>query len=256
MLSNQTLTMPFHRTPLTLLAISATFSLSLGSCSLKNTTTGIEHTPFLASTGVASTSHLARLPFQHSWRDPNVRIDQYKNIIVRPITLRYLKVGQWAKSEGPWIPTEKSFLRNSNNLAKFWDKSLKHSFSSPVCSYYLTQNASQPQTLILEVALTEITFGRPAPTVGAASVPAGSLLNTVNTPPLVAFEARVKDATTGKIIATVSDRRTDRLEIRNFTKTNLAEANREICKQWSEQLMQSTNRELFAKVKGSWFSPF
>lgn len=248
--------MPLHFSPLSLLAIFTAFPLFLVSCSLKNTTTGIEHTSFLTSTGVTSTSHLARLPFQHSWRDPDVRIDQYKNIIVRPVTLSYLKAGQWPKSESPWIPNEKSFLTNSNKLAKFWDKALKNSFSSPVCSYYLTQNASQPQTLILEVALTEITFGRPAPTMGATAVPAGSLLNTVNTPPLVAFEARVRDAATGKIIATVSDRRTDRLELRNFTKTNFAEANREICNQWSDQLMQSTNRELFAKVKGSWFSPF
>ncbi len=238
------------------LAISAAIPLSLVSCAIKSTTTGVQHTSFLANKGVGNTTPLARLPFQHSWRDPKVKIDQYKNIIVRPVTLSYLKPGQWTQSKSPWIPNERSFLKNSGNLAKFWHKALKKSFSSPVCSYYLTEDASLPQTLILEVALTEITFARPAPKVGATSVPAGSLLAPINTPPLVAFEARVKDASTGKIIATASDLRTDRLAIREITKANLAQTNREICQQWSEQLMQATNRELFAKVKGSWFSPF
>ncbi len=217
--------------------------LSLTACGVKNSIPGATHSAFLSSSGVPVNSHIARLPFQHSWRDPAVQIDQYKNIVVRPVTTRYLPAAQWINSKSPWIPTQRSFLRNSNKLATFWDASLKRSFSSPVCSYYLKQNPSEPKTLILEVALTEITFGRPDST-------------PIIAPPLVAFEARVTDAATGKIVATAADLRTDRLELRTLTKATLAAGNREICTQWSEQLMQATNRELFAKVKGSWFLGF
>ncbi len=233
----------------------AVLMLGLSSCALKNPSSSITHTAFLSSSGAPSSSKIDRLPFQHSWRHPSMKMDRYKNIVVRPVTTRYLNTSLWTNSQSPWIPTKNAFLRDSNKLAKYWDIALKRSFSSPLCSYYLKPYANQPETLILEIALTEITFARPTPSPGAPAA-IGTLINPASTPPLVAFEARVKDAATGKIVATASDLRTDRLELRNFTRAERAKANQEICLEWSEQLMQTTNRELYAKVKRSWFSSF
>jgi len=241
-----------HLMKRSLFATCTILSLCLNACSLQNSTNSLTHTAFLSNIGVPASSRSDRLPFQHSWRDPDVRIDDYKNIVVRPVTTRYLDTSHWTNSRSPWIPSEKSFKTNAINLAKYWDAALKHSFSSPLCSYYLKQGTNQPQTLILEIAITQITFARPTP----SAVAVASLINTATGPPLVAFEARVKDAATGKIVATASDLRTDRLDLRDFTKAQRAMANQEICKEWSEQLMQATNRELFAKVRGSWFTGF
>jgi hypothetical protein len=55
----------------------------------------------------------------------------------------------------------------------------------------------------------------------------------------------VRDADTSKIIATVADRRE--------TQTRSA---REIGDEWSRQLMETTNKELFPKVKRGASSPF
>jgi len=237
------------------IASCAILALSLSSCGLNQPTSSITHTAFLSKSGAPPSSQIARLPFQHSWHHRSMKMDRYKNIVVRPVTTRYLDTSLWTNSRSPWIPNKNAFVRDSNRLAKYWDVALKGSFSSPLCSYYLKPDADQPETLILEIAITEITFARPTSSPGAPAA-LGTLINTATGPPLVAFEARVKDAATGKIVATASDLRTDRLELRNFTRAERAKANQEICTEWSEQLMQTTNRELYAKVKGSWFSNF
>ena len=63
-----------------------------------------------------------------------------------------------------------SYLKQCGVLANYWTKSLRKSFSSPVCSYYITDNTSQPETLILETALTEVTYRQPSDRPGQHGV--------------------------------------------------------------------------------------
>jgi hypothetical protein len=213
--------------------------LGLASCTVGKIATSAPTSPFLTGTGTDTTGRKARLPFDHSWRSPAADAVRYRNIVVRPVTTMWLRTGQWGDSVSELMSDRKQYVKQCGMLARYWTASLKKAFSSPVCSYYITESTSQPGTLILEVALTEVNFGRPPAGVGN-----------------MAFEARVKDAATGKYIATAADRRATISKIAKFDKGTFTRANQELIDEWSQQLMEASNRELFPTVGSSVFSPF
>jgi hypothetical protein len=217
---------------------TAIIFMALTSCAVQKMTTPAPASDFLVATGADPSARISRLPFDHSWRSPSSDPTRYKNIVVRPVSITWLRKEQWGDSVSEFVPDRKKYLKGCSELASYWTKSLKNAFSSPICSYYITDNTSEPNTLILEVALTEVNFGTPPAGLGS-----------------MAFEARVKDAATGKYIATAADRRATISKIVDFNKDTYTRANQEILDQWSAQLMEGSNKELFPTVKKSWSSP-
>ena len=191
-------------------------------------------TEFLTSTGTDTSERISRLPFEHSWRDPSVDITKYKNIVVRPVTLKYLRTENWERSKSAEIPTEQAFEKRAAELARYFTKQLNIAFSDPICIYYKTSNASKADTIILEVALTEAHF------------PNSELAPIVDVP-VCGFEARVRDARTGKIIVTAADRRGPDLHLSEHG-SHITD-NDEICSIWARQLMESSNKEIFSTVR-------
>jgi len=122
--------------------------------------------------------------------------------------------------------------------------------------FYKTTDTSKPGTLILEVALTEVTFQQAPTSAANDNGPADGVLSAVTGAPLCAFEARTRDAATGKLISTSADRRGPEIRVMSSQKTSLTQLNEAICDEWSQQLMQRSNQELFPTVKRSWFSLF
>jgi len=237
--------------------IAATIlALGFTSCSLEKVTTSAPPTGFITSTGVDTSSKIKRVPFDHCWRSPEVDVSVYKNIVIRPVTTSYLRKEEWANSTSAYIPNQESYVKRCNELAAHFGKSLREAFSQSVSPFYLTDSTAKPGTLILEVALTEVTFGRPSGYVGAMAVPGGGLVNSAAASPVCAFEARLRDAGSNKVIATAADRRGTTLKLVDFNQLTYHKANQEICEQWAEQLMEATNKELFPKVKKTLFTPF
>ena len=237
------------------LSISALTAASLCSCGVDSVTSRTEPTKFLKSTGTDVGQRVQRLPFEHSWRDPKVDITKYKNIVVRPVTASFLRPEKWEDSKSAFIPNKRTYLKRCAALTRYWNKSLNKAFSSPVCMFYKTTNSSQANTLILEIALTEVRFDRGLPAVeGQPAVPAGSLTSVVTGVPVCAFEARVRDAASGKLISTAADRRGPEFTVIDSDKKTFTKPNEKICDEWSDQLMKSSNIELFPKVHRSWFS--
>lgn len=236
--------------------LTALSLLALTSCSLQKLTTSAEPTGFITSTGVSASSKIARVPFDHSWRSPSVGVSDYKNIVIVPVTTSHLRKEQWKDSYSAFIPSQAAYVKQCESLARSFTTSLKSDFSDKSSLYQVTDDRSKPGTLILEVALTEVTFGRPEGYVGSMAVPGGSLVNSAAASPIVAFEARVRDAASGKIVATAADRRGVHLKLIDFNQLTYHKANEEICKEWSRQLMEASNKELFPQVKRTWFTAF
>jgi len=230
--------------------------LGLASCSLQKSTTSAPPTAFLVATGANTSGKIGRLPFDHSWKNEAVNISKYSHIAIRQVSTAYLHKEQWKDSYSADITSSASYVKHCNELASYFSSALKRSFSGPGGRLALTDSSSGPNTLILEVALSEVTFGRPEGYVGAMAVPGGSIVNAAAASPMVAFEARIKDSATGKVIATISDRRGTRFKIVDFNQLTYTKANEEICGEWSQHLMQAANKELFPKVKRTWFTPF
>jgi len=231
-------------------------ALAVAGCGLKNADTGPEPTRFLKSTGVDHSGRIERLPFKQSWRDPKLVISKYKYIVVRPVTTAFLQTVQWEESKSPFVPDKRTYQRRCSALASYWSKSLNKAFSSPICVFYKTTDTSRPGTLILEVALTEVRFDPTAPqTLGGAS-PTGTVTSMLTGMPFCAFEARVTDAATGNVVSTAADRRGPDMKVIDSERKTSAAANEEICDVWSRQLMETSNIEIFPKVKRNWFSIF
>jgi Protein of unknown function (DUF3313) len=237
-----------------LLILPLTASLMLSSCGVQKSPKNPNITGFLSGTRVDTTTRIERLPFEHAWRDPKLDITRYKHIVVRPVTLDYLKSNLWEESKSKAIPNRRAFQRRASALARHWDKSLKRAFSSPVCSFYLSSDTQQPGTLILEVALTEVRFQNIPPAKAQTASPVDGLIRALTGAPLCAFEARVRDASTQKWVSTAADRRSPEIKIVNTEKLTIAGPNESICDEWSQQLMQASNKELFPTVKRHWFS--
>lgn len=238
---------------LPLLAVSVLAALGLGSCGVEQTVTRPEPTQFLKSTGIDMAQRSERLPFQHSWLDPKADMAKYKNIVIRPVTTAYLRTEKWEESKSTAIPNKRAFVRRCNALARHWDKSLAREFSSPLCMFYKTRDTSQPGTLILEVALTEVRFARPA---SAGGLPAAGVISAVTGPPTCAFESRTRDAATGRLVSTAADRRGPEIKVIPNEKQSFARPNEDILDEWSRQLMQRSNTEIYTRVKRSWLSLF
>jgi hypothetical protein len=235
---------------------AAALAIVLASCGA-SPNSGPPATRFLSSTGTDISQRIERLPFKHSWRDPKVNIAKYKNIVVRPVTTAFLRDGTWTESRSAEIPSKRAYLRQVRALARYWDKSLAKSFSSPICIFYKTSDAGRPNTLIMEVALTEVRFpgeaGKPA---AAPADPNATVLPVTTGVPVCAFEARVTDAATGALVSTVADRRGPDLTLAPATGKSPATPNEEICDEWSRQLMEASNVEIFPKVRRRWFGLF
>jgi hypothetical protein len=211
-----------------LTVVAACFALS--SCGLEHAGTTAKPTAFLTSTGTDTTARLSRLPFEHSWRDPTFNINDYKNIVIRPVTVKYLRTEDWERSKSAKIPTQRAYERRAAALARHFTEQINIAFSDPICIFYKTTDTSKPGTLILEVALTDAQFP-----------------DSSNEIPVCGFESRTRDASTGKLIATTLDRRGPDLhlsgESSHITSTD------EICTIWARQLMEASNKEIFANVR-------
>jgi hypothetical protein len=105
---------------------------------------------------------------------------------------------------------------------------------------------------VVQIAITEVVFGHPAANLGSYAVPGGSVAYAAMFSPMVAFEARVTDGTTGQLVATASDRRTTKLKVIGLDKLSFTKSNIEICDEWAQEIMQAFNKEMFPAVKRSW----
>lgn len=200
---------------------------TFNSCHLNHTVLPLEPTKFLASTGVDTSERISRIPFEHSWRDPSININDYKYIVVRPVTTRYLNPHEEEMS----AEQKAAFKKQADALAKHFTRQLNVAFSDPICIFYKTNSTSRPGTFVLEVALVDVHFPDDDPT------------HT----PLCAFEAKVTDAKTGKVVSTVADRRGPDIHI-SGDGTHLTDLE-EICSIWARQLMESSNKEIFETVR-------
>ncbi len=241
--------------PIAPFSASVLIALIFTGCGLEEAARTPESTRFLTSTGVDTRSKIERLPFEHAWRDPKMKISDYKYIVVRPVTTAFLKKDQWEQSKSAFVPNEKTYAKRCNELARYFTKSLNTAFSDPICVFYKTTDTSRPGTLVLEVALTEVRFNSEA-TVVPDGPPDGNVTGLLTGLPICSFEARVTDAATGAIVTTASDRRVPEIKVIDPEKSAGAKPNERICDEWSKQLMESANVEIFPTVKRSWFSFF
>jgi hypothetical protein len=215
---------------------------------------GCKATP-APSAGFADPKELTRdpiIPFDKFWRASDVNWKSYKQIYIAEVNISYmLKISTWQEGE-----RQGSFKQDLMDLALYTQKAIIKSFRDDPNHRLevVTSPTHDRHALILEMALVEV-------------VPSKILLNVLDYTPFyvgdgimavrflmsdestVAFELRVRDAATGKIIMLAADREAQRFAPVDFRQLSWYSDDQEIIDQWSKQFVEIANKNPGEKVE-------
>lgn len=195
------------------------------------------------------------LPFKHAWVDPELPEGNYTNVFFRSVTADTLPPESWRASKGAFLSNEEQFKKLANKLAQHFKDELESEVSTYKNGVVAVVESPEPKGLIFDIALTELEFSHPIQKAGVmlVPVPGTSVIFSAVSDPHVAFAGRVYDAETGKLIATIADRRFPPTRLLDVNRITLSSSAREIVETWAEIIAEVLNRERFAKVSDRGF---
>ncbi len=163
------------------------------------------------------TARPERFPFYRVWIKPGVPREQFKRVLIQPVSTDYLLGIDWTREQRSTRESAK-IQHTANRLARYAWQSLRGAFYyDPNHRFELVERRG-PDTLILEMALVYVrpgAFGRGE----------------------IAMEARLRDAQTREIIGMFRDQRSGGLE--------------GIIDRWGLQLIELINTPVDYQVRDS-----
>jgi hypothetical protein len=189
------------------------------------------------------------IPFQRVWIDPEMSFKNYRSVYIAPVSVDYV-----IKSES-WKAVEKSgdamndLREAADHMRDLFIMALKENPSNRFAV------ASHPSsgTLSLEMALVELVPNSPVMKT-ASLIPLYGLAATAvdaADPNTVAFEARIRDGGSGKIVMTFADRRREKgniVSVKNFTYYSHAYT---LMSDWAKEFVEVMNKRPDETVKKS-----
>ncbi len=171
--------------------------------------------------------------------------DKYKKIHIAPVNVEYLKEMSWWEGLALDSPDKEGIGKLAEYTRDTFFKA--HANNDHKNALFVADRPDGSETLVLEIALTEIT-------------PTKVWLNTVTTAfalpidkGVVAFEARLRDGGSKRILAKFADREAGKqniiFNIKDFTWYSHAKA---LIKEWADQSVEITNSEEDELVSDSW----
>ncbi len=228
----------------------------LCGCATNRMFSEIQNSAFLQFPEVDQKSKLNDLPFDHSWEIKDLSLANYTKIIVAPVNLDFFKYDDWEQSINPIITSQSSYTQEVKNLAIFITNKAQELFKQTNDKNKLILATEPgPDTLLMEIALIDVVFGKPVANAGAllVPVPGASQALSILTEPSIDFEVRLRDSHTSKILATVADRGYTTRRLINFNKFTSGSATREIAENFLEIICESLNKNKLQKIRKIWF---
>lgn len=189
-------------------------------------------TPFISDT--AGMTPVVEIKAYHkSWARSDVDWSRFKKICVASVSTKYLQERtEWQKSSfAEYDP------KGVGELAKFTRQAFIDAHrANPSTNRLEVVDKPDSGTIILEMAITEL-------------VPTKAWLNTISTAAigwapdkgLIALEARLRDGSSGQIIAVFADREQGKDSIFNVKSFTWYSHVKAIIKEWAEQSVEITN---------------
>lgn len=214
--------------------LSSTVITGLSSCAVKDRVTDVNDT-FLKDVDISAKR--PNLPFDHSWVNPNFKKSDFDAVYFKPIRTSYLK-GQWAASTSVAVTSEEDFMSKATEIAAYFRSELIKRSNAIRRKKLAVANQPAPGTLVVDIALTELELSHPIARAGAlvAPVPGTGPALSAMTDPHVAFAARVTDAATGQLVATVADRKFAPTRVIDLNKLTVSSSSREIVSLWADEI--------------------
>jgi hypothetical protein len=186
-----------------------------------------------------------RLPFDKAWIQQGVNWQRYRTVYIPPVNTDYLRQASW------WQEGVRAgqMEQDVQNLASFMRTQFIRAFQDDPRRRFRVVMAPEKGSLTLAMALTELVPNKVVLNALQIAAPYGSGVAVrafergTGAQATVAFEAKVKDSDSGRIVAMFADRNyaTVRpIDLRGFTWYGNAQ---EIIRQWAQQFVQVANKQ-------------
>ncbi len=220
------------------LALCATELLFVSACALKDRVVDVNNT-FLEDVDIKQ--KIENLPFQHSWRNPNFTKTGFTSIYYKPIRVDLIDKGQWERSASTLIRSEQGYIEKAQEIADYFHVELIDKTRDFKPKKFLVLKEPNRKSVVVEIVLTEIEFSHPLARAAslAAPVPGTGPALTAITDPHVAFAARITDAETGALIATIADRKFGLARIIDLNKLTVSSSAREVTSLWAQSIAET-----------------
>lgn len=187
----------------------------------------------------------ADLPFQKVWIKADFDKSAYKALVVAPVNTRYVKEMDWLHQAGSanWVSDVKKDIEKL--AVYFHDEVVKQFSEDPNKRFRVIKNPAMPQpaTLRLELALIEVNPSQPVLHAAGWLVPGGGTAAGAVNKRTAAFEGRLRDLQTGKVVATFADRDMQDVGPIDLTRLTWYGPAKGIMDQWAKQFVQIANRK-------------
>jgi len=213
-------------------------------------------TDFIKSVpGIDIQSKLEYLPFNQSWTNQDFDLKKYSRLYIAPVSTRHIKPENWVQSASAYITSEKSYQKEVSGLAEYFREQVIENLKNHEKNRLKIVSAPERGALSLELALTEVIFSHPAAYAGsmASPVPGTSSAVSASIGSSVAFEMRLRDAGSGKVIFTAADRRTPPAKILDLNKFTFTSSAREIVQEWAALFAKFLNMDKGEKIEANRF---
>ncbi|NND87722.1 MAG: hypothetical protein HKM28_00585 [Flavobacteriaceae bacterium] len=261
--------------------ISLLFGLSTTGCTVKKFAEELKPSSF-----ITQPKRLAKskdLPFNLAWVSPEISTRLFGDVIVSAVLSDMVDSDKWVFSAGTFVPTRNNYIERTLEVSDYIqdrvikrleEKREERKMESILISKGLPQNTKDEQTsdpdvepipylepldrgdrtLLIEVSVSEITFGDPLIYGGlfAAPIPGIANLSTGVKSPSITLEAKFVDKATGVVITEVIDRRFPQIRIIDLNRLIIEQSLKEMSDSFAEDIAELFFNESREKIPGRW----
>ncbi|MDD5349160.1 MAG: DUF3313 family protein [Chthoniobacteraceae bacterium] len=185
-----------------------------------------------------------RTPFDSVWRNPSpaawARIHGFDRIVIMPVDITHVQAS----------PKQRADMVK---MAAYMQEQFQKEFAKE--SPYRVVTHRGPKTLELQLALVEIkptnVPGNVVSTGAGVVVPGANWVGEQFTHGTIAFEAKLRNARTGELLAEYADRENDKLTIFSFRDYDPHAHNRRAVQDWAIQMKKLATTPTHEKVPGA-----
>jgi hypothetical protein len=191
------------------------------------------------------------LPLSHAWIDPEIpRGGYYSKVFYRSVTIDRLPEDAWKASKSPLLTSKEQYTQLAQNLAEYFKQRLIDETTHFKKGSFTVADQPEEHGLVFDIAITELEFSHPITKAGMmlVPVPGASVAFSAVSDPHAAFAARIYDGKSGKLVATIGDRRFPPVRLLDVNKVTISSSNREIVNDWADIIVEGLNRDEFARV--------
>jgi len=186
-----------------------------------------------------------RTPFNRVWRNPDPaawqRVCGFNRIVILPVDISHLRAS-------PRLPA-----KDSCEMAAYMRNEFQNAFARDGFHHVMARPG--PRTLELELALVELqptnVPGNVLLTGAGVVAPGANVVGQAVTHGKIAFEAKLRNAETGELLAQYSDREFDKLSAASLRDYSPYGHGRKAVQDWALQMQRLASTPPSVKVPGA-----